>query len=59
MGDYDEDVTHHLLSYLRFIEYEGPWEKLQTACDKAQNELKERLKQRQGYMSDSDDDLDP
>ena len=21
MGDYDEDVTHQLLSYLRFIEY--------------------------------------
>jgi hypothetical protein len=40
MGDYDEDVTHQMLSYLRFIEYSGPWEKLQTACNTAQEELK-------------------
>jgi hypothetical protein len=23
MGDYEEDVTHQMLSLLRFIEYEG------------------------------------
>ena len=48
-----------MLSYIRFIEYSGPWEKLQTACDSAQEELKQRLKNRHGYISDSDEDLDP
>ena len=32
MGDYDEDVTHHMLSFLRFIEFSGPLEQLQKVC---------------------------
>jgi hypothetical protein len=59
MGDYDEDVTHHMLSFLRLIEFEGDILKLQQAVQTACDELKARLKARQGYPEDSDDDLDP
>ena len=59
MGDYEEEVTHHMISFLRFIEYEGNYMTLEKACNDAQEELKLRLKNRAGYVTDSDDDLDP
>ena len=46
MGDYDEDVTHQMISFLRFIEFRGDEQKLMKACNEAQEQLKERAKQR-------------
>jgi len=60
MADYEEEVTFKVLSFIRYIVYDGQAAQLATIIAGAEKELKDRMKRQQQHMgSDSDEELDP
>lgn len=60
MADYEEEVTFKMLSFVRYIVYDGTAAHVATLIANAEKELKDRMRRHQNNMgSDSDEDLDP